>query len=311
MSLRLFRRAWRVVVDTLDVSALDLEFKILATTKAQPNRCALTIWNLSPDHRAQLQKRNRPNPDSNHLVGIPVQIEAGYVDETSVLFSGDLRELASHRDGSDWKTVLAGDDGGRAIREARINQTFAKGTPVGTVLSACCQALGVGLGNSANFTQAAQIAGIGSTLPHAMTLSGSAWKELQRLCRSIGLTVSIQRGNLQMQEKGKPLALGAIRLDSETGLLDSPEAAIDASVSLGNPQQFAPGVAQKSAHPPKPKDTRILKLRSLLIPGLVPGRQIDLRSQAIQGTYVITEIEYVGQTWAGNWHADMVVRLAA
>lgn len=309
MSQTLFRRDWRVQVDTLDVSAVDLEFKILRSTKAVPNKCTLTIWNLSPDHRAQLLKRNRPTPDPKNLVGIPVQIEAGYVGSTSVLFRGDLRELASLRDSTDFKTILTGDDGGRAFREARINMTFVKGTPVGTVLSAVCRAMGVGLGNSSDFTASANIAGIGSTLPHSMTLSGSASKELDRVIKSIGLTWSIQRGNLQLLQKGKPLALAAIRLSSDTGLLDSPEAAMDASVSLGNPQQFAAGAAVKHPKAHKPKDPTILKARSLLIPGLVPGRQIDLQSVSYQGTYTVSEAEYIGQTWGAAWHVDLVLRL--
>lgn len=311
MSLRLFRRAWRVQVDTLDVSALDVEFKIVASTKPVPHRCALTIWNASPDHRAQLVRRNRPNPDSRHLVGVPVQVEAGYVGETSVLFSGDLREVASMRDGPDWKTTLAGEDSGRAFREARINRTFAAGTPVGTVLSACASALGLGLGNVADFTAGAEIAGVGSTLPHAMTLSGPAAKELGRVVASLGLTWSAQRGVLQLMRKGKPLALGAIRLAPDTGLLDSPEAAIDASVSLGNAQQFAAGARGARPAAPKPRDPGILKLRCLLIPGLVPGRQILLESAAYRGSYMISEVEYVGQTWSTAWHAQLVVRLTS
>ncbi len=56
------------------------------------------------------------------------------------------------------------------------------------------------------------------------------------------------------------------------------------------------------------KAADILKVRAMLIPGLVPGRQIILDSARFKGAYMITECEYVGQTWSMNWHVEMVVR---
>jgi hypothetical protein len=308
MSTELFRRAWTVTVDTLDVSALDVEFKILKSLKPEPNKCVLTIWNLNEDHRAQLLKRNQPNPGAK-LVGIKAQIEAGYKDNTSVLFSGDLREVASSREGTDWKTTLSGDDGGRSYREGKIDKQFAKGTSIGDVLKACANAMGIGLGNVSDYQATAQIEGIGSTLPHTMALSGNASQQLDRVVKSMGLTWSIQNGALQLLNKGKPLNQSAIKLSPDTGLLDSPQSAIDSTVSLGNPQQFAPGAKQTVAKPPKPKAPGILKLKSLLIPGMVPGRKIDLQSAQFNGGYYLTECEYVGQSWSTDWFVNSVARI--
>lgn len=308
MNTNLFRRAWTVQVDNLDVSALDLEFKILSTIKAQPNKCVLTVWNLNRDHRAQMLKRNRPDTGKK-IVGIPIQIEAGYINNTSVIFSGDLLEVASQRDYTDWKTVFSGTDGGRSYREATIDTTFTAGTSVGSILGQICEAMGIGLGNSANFEAGAQIAGIGSNIPRTLTVSGNAAKALTRVTASIGLTWSIQKGALQLQQKGKPLNLGAIRIAPDTGLIGSPEASIDSSVELGNVQQFAPGAKPTVAHPPKPKDPTIIRLKTLLIPGLIPGRKITLESAAFNGGYMITEIEYVGQSWGNDWHCNIVARV--
>lgn len=309
MNTNLFGRAWKVQVDTLDVSALHIEFKILSTIKALPNKCVLTVWNLNQDHRAQILKRNQPLSTGQKIVGVPAQIEAGYIDNTSVLFSGDLREYGSQKDRTAWKSVLSGDDGGRAYREGRVNQTFTKGTPVGTALSQCCQALGIGLGNAASFAASAQINGLGATLPHTLTLSGNAAQGLTRLTASMGLTWSVQRGQLTLAKKGQPLNLEAILLTPSTGLIGSPEASIDASVSLGSAQQFAANAVNKVAKPPKPKDTSIIKLKSLLIPGLVAGRKITLQSEEFNGGYYITEIEYVGQSWGQDWHCNMIARV--
>lgn len=307
----LFPRAWKVQVDTLDVSALDIEFKILTSLKPEPNKCVLTLWNVNQDHRAQLLKRNRPNPASNKLVGISVQVEAGYVNNTSVLFGGDLRELASTRDDVNWKTTLSGDDGGRSYREARFANgglSFRKGAPIGGILQQCADALDIGLGNAADFETTAQIAGFGSTLPGPMVLDGPVAPNLTRVLASIGLTWSVQRGALQLRQKGKPLDMTAILLSPSTGLLGAPESTIDSSVSLGNPQQFAAGAALATKKT-KQNDPSIIKLKAMLIPGLVPGRKITLQSAAFNGGYYLTEVEYVGQSWSNTWECNCVARV--
>jgi hypothetical protein len=308
MSDTLFKREWKVQVDNLDVSNLHLEFKILRTLKKEPNKASLVLLNLSRDHIAQLQKRNNPNPGKK-LVGVPVQIEAGYEGNTSVLFSADLREVGSVKEDTNWKTTIAGDDGGRAYREGRINTQFTKGTAIADILRQCCNSMGIGLGNSSSFTANAQIAGIGSTLPHTLTASGNAADVLDRVIKSIGLTWSIQAGALQLLKKGTPLDQEAIKITPRTGLIGSPQASIDSTVSLGNPQQFAPGAKQKVAKQPVPKDPGIIKIKTLLIPGMVPGRKITLESEFYNGGYMITEVVYSGQSFGQDWYCDCVARL--
>jgi hypothetical protein len=142
-----------------------------------------------------------------------------------------------------------------------------------------------------------------------MVLSGNVASQLTRVVDSIGLTWSIQSGALQLLEKGKPLDLSAIKLTPKTGLIGSPEASIDSSVSLGSPQQFAVGAKKKVAKPPQPKDPSILRLRTLLIPGMIPGRKIELDSATFKGTYMLMETEAVGQSWSNDWGFNCVARI--
>lgn len=321
---QLFRRAWEVTIGglgsaagtqvplatpALDVSNLDIEFKILCSIKPVPNRCVLTIWNMTAGHRGDLLKRNNPSNDIKKIVGIPVQVAAGYVGAMPVLFRGDLREVASTREGTDWKTIISGDDGGRATREARINKQFSAGTPISTVVKQCADAMGVGLGNVTDHTNGAEFLGMGAKLPHTFTASGSAASVLASVLESAGLTWSIQQGALQVLRKGEAVSNEAVLLSPDTGLLDSPEAAIDATVSLGNAQLFAKDKKPKTPKTPQPKDPGIIKVKSLLRPGLYPGRKIVLQSAMYNAGYVITEVEYVGQTWSTTWEANMICRV--
>jgi hypothetical protein len=315
----LFRRDWKIQVGTLDVSALDFEFEVLRTIKPEPNKATLTLYNLNKDHRAQLLKRQnfsavdfltlQTQLVANAIKGVPVRIDAGYIDNVSAIFAGDLSEVGGARDVSDRKITISGQDGGRAAREGVISATFAKGTPLATVFQQCASAMGVGLGNVSNFTASASIPGIGTVLPAQMVLSGSAFDAMVRITKSMGLTFSIQAGALQVLAKGQPLNSAAIRISPETGLVGSPEASIDSTVSLGNPQQFAAGAKQKVAKPPKPKDPGILKLTTLMIPGLTPGRKIALESDQYSGGYVATECRYRGQSWSNTWNIETVARI--
>jgi hypothetical protein len=308
-----FPRDWRVRVQftdaqALDVSALDLEFKILRSLKPSPNRAVITLWNLNPDHRAALLRRNKPTPNGQP-VPINVQVEAGYKGRRTVLLSADLREVASRREGTDWKTLISMDDGGAAVRAARFPKggvQFTAGTPVGQVLRQACAALGVGLGNARNFEATAEVFGWGRAIPHTMTLTGSAFDGLKRVTDSIGVNFSIQGGVLQLLPKGQPLQTTAVLLSPDTGLLDSPEAAIDSTVSLG----FAKTATGKPStpNPPTPKNTSILKCKAMLIPGLVPGAVVKLDAASYKGLYEISEVEYVGQSWGKDWMAVMVLR---
>lgn len=310
----LFRRTYRVLVqytatEAVDVSGLDVEFKILRSLKPTPNRATIVVWNLSPDKRAALLKRNKPNGPNGADVPIFVQVEAGYQGNNTVLLSADMRQVASRREGTDWKTTLALDDGGAAVRAARMPNggvCFAQGTPISQVLFQTCKALGIGLGNAAQFSTTADIFGWNKVLPHQLTLKGPAFDCLKRIVASIGATFSIQGGVLQLLPKGKAWAQDAILLTPDTGLLGSPEAAMDSTVSLG----FAKEASGRPSTPstPSPKNPGILRCEAMLIPGLVPGRVVRLESDAYNDNYEISEVEYVGQSWGRDWKAVMVLR---
>ena len=310
----LFGRVWKVRVDDLDLSALDVEFRLLRSLKPEPNRAMITLWNLNQEHRAYILKRYQPGGPNTKTVPVNAQIEAGYQGQTSVLFSGDLREVVQHRDNTDWKTILTMDDGGAAVRESRFpngGMKFAKGTPVGQVLKQACTYLGIGLGNAAQFEATAEITGASQqNLPHGMTLSGNVYKELNRVCQSVGLNCSIQAGVLQILPKGKALGTldTAIVLSADTVLIDSPEAAVDSTISLGF-AKTAKGTPATTPPVQHIKNTAIIKAKALLIPGLVPGRMVLLDSVAFpKQPYVISQVEYNGQSFGNDWYATMVLR---
>lgn len=267
-------------VDEGGVYGLDIEFEVTKTTKSTPNKCELKIFNLTPDHRAELnQPRRVSNPRS-------LIIQAGYKEDDFLIFAGDIIECETSREGDDYVTIFTAGDGHRARRTARVNQPVAGGTSPQELIRQAALSVGTGLG----FTEG-QVTGLvnrvipastaflgGSTqVQTATVLSGNAMSELERVCRSTGYEVSIQDGALQFVRTGETTNRNAILLSSNTGVIEAP-------------------IRKRSG---------IVQARTLIIPDLLPGRLVQFDGYEVQGLYRVETAKYIGQTDGADWDIDL------
>lgn len=287
-----FGKKWRVTIDTIATDAHDLTFEVVKTVKRAPNRCSLSIYNLTGEQREHLEslsvykhKKKKGSGSKGKSRGprghIPVSIEAGYQDEgTSLLFRGDLRVAMSERQGPDIVTTIEGEDGGRSMLESRVSRSFPPGTPVAAVVRACVEALGLGAGNSASLAYTTRS---GGTFPAGTTLQGQAHEELTGVLRSCGMSWSVQNGAVQILQAGQPLAISAVRLSADTGLVETPT--VD--------------------------PYGIVHAKALLVPGLFPGGRVQLEPNpetvSARGLFQITAVRYRGDT-KGEWVAELECR---
>ena len=270
--MKLFRRAWRVQVGSLDASTLACKFKVQRTlAMGRAGHAEIVIYGLSPEHRREIISAPRRRTF--------VELHAGYQDGQSLLFRGDLRKAVQARDGTEWSVTVTAGDGEHAIRNARVSRSFAAGTTLATVVRAIADAMGVGIGNAAEAFRGAGLGAVGDTFPEGTLAHGLAATELTRLCDSARLTWSVQDGNLQVLPLGGSLAREAIRLSADSGLLDAPEIV----------------------------NRRTVNVKTLLIPGIVPGQQVVLDSAVISGVWRISEAEYTGDTHGADWGASLVM----
>jgi hypothetical protein len=282
----LFLRTCRLVVGTLDVSNFHIHFKIDKTLKPEPNKALVEIWNLSPEHQAQLSElapgkkvAKKKGKTSAALLGkIPVRLDAGYIGPgNDLLFLGDLRTVDTEVNGPDWVTSLTSGDGERAFRTARINKSFSPGVPVSKALEALVSALGVGRGNLSRVLSQLQLQGAARALVGGAVFSGPVARELTNFCRAADLEWSIQDGALQFVDLNTALADKAIVLTPETGLVGSPS--VDAA--------------------------GVMACKSLIMPGLRPGRIAVLKSREIKGQFRIESVSYDGDNYEGDWLAEV------
>jgi len=291
-----FQRAYRLTVGTVEIDALrgvglnslHIAFSVERDIKRHPNNAEIAIWNLSSTSRAALAK----------LTNVPVRLEAGYVDDVGVIFQGDLRSARSRREGTDIITRVAGGDGEVKIRTARINRTFAKGTPIGTVIRDLGQALGVGEGNLRQFT-GATLANGSKTLSRSLTIRGSVFDELEHVTRSCGLEWSVQDSALQIRDAGAPVG-------DRQGPLLRPDSGLIGDLELETVTKVtkdAKGFTEKAGF--ALGETRVSG-RALLRQDLIPGVPFRVETEAFRGNLVCTATVHAGDShstdqWCVDW----------
>lgn len=257
----------------LRFEGLDIEFGVVKNLRREPNTAEVTIFNLSPSSRQSLETAEDQR----------IRLEVGYAADVHTIFEGDLRQASSKPDGVDMVTKIEGGDGERSFRRARTNRSFGEGTSVRSVIEDVARGMGFGVGNLEQQTQGAGFEGLGNVYAEGTVVSGSSRETLTGLTRSIGLEWSVQDGNLQLLPFRVALQQTAVLLTPQTGMVGSPSIDSDG----------------------------VMTVRSLIVPGIFPGRKVDVRSEFVTGIYRITKATFSGSTFGTEWYVDAEGRTVA
>lgn len=246
---------------------LDVKFAVKKNLKPEPNTCDLQIWNLNPDHRNALSQVDTA----------PVMIEAGYASGTSIIFLGDLRTGGNAKTSTDWITTISSGGSEKKHRKKRVNISVKRQSTADSVLKQVAAALGVGEGNISKAVSQLKVGNIGNMFSEGTVISGNAAREMYNICRSVGLTYSVQDGKLQLLPLKTALDGEALNITSNTGMIGSPT------------------VDNKG----------LVKVRILIQPDVFPGRKLVLDSFRIEGQYRIETTHHVGDTAGKDWYIDI------
>ena len=297
-----FQRAYRLTVGTVEIdaragvglNALRMAFSVERDVKRHPNNCEIEVYNLTRSHQAALAK----------LSSVRVRLEAGYLDETGVIFDGDLRSARTRHGATEHITRVSGGDGETQCRAARINKTFPAGTPIGTVLRELGKALGVGPGNLKDFAGATLSNG-SKTLSRSLTVRGAVFDELEHITRSCGLRWSVQDSALQIREVGLPVGdrqgpllrpdsglIGEVELETVVADSESVKGLVKNTKKLKG-EGFAAGSVKVTG-------------QCLLRADLIPGTSFRVESEAFTGNLVCTATVHRGDShstdsWGIEW----------
>jgi len=263
----------------LDLSALDVEFRVKKTLKPKPNTAHIKVWGLSRISRQYLQTTKK----------LTVRLAAGYAGENELLFLGETRSSYTQwGEKGDITTVIETGDSEKDMTAAGLSLTFGAQTTISQALKAVAASLPNQAPMSAvdKFMQPSEVEKLVDAFfgKHVFHPAGGAidrqtTRYLSDLCRSAGLEWSIQNGTIIILEKDKPLAGKEIVIGPDSGMIGSP------SVDRHG----------------------LLDVKSLIVPGLHPGAKIYVDAQGVKGNYRVESAEYLGNSSpsAKDWYVKM------
>lgn len=130
-----FLRNYFLAVETVDGDILriqppfTMEFNIFRNTYSSMNAGTIRLYNLSPLNRSKM--RQDPVPViANRLV----KLDAGYGDNLPTIFSGQLTQCWSVREGVNFITELSAFDAREAFTGAKTNLAVPANTPQSSIL---------------------------------------------------------------------------------------------------------------------------------------------------------------------------------
>ena len=238
----LFDRRYRLRLNNEAITELHVAFKVERTLKREPNTAEITVWNLSPDSRALIEEQNTAS----------VTLAAGYRDRISLIFAGDLRDVNTVREGPSTRTTIQSGDGEKQNRNARVSRSYAPKTTIKRVIQDLVKQMGLGLGNLSALGKV-EFPRAGAIYPTGTVVEGNVADELDNILRSAGLEYSIQDGNIQIVTRNKALADEAVVLSPDSGLVGTASVGSDG----------------------------ILHCKTLMIPDVIPGRKLVVKSQTV------------------------------
>lgn len=257
----------QTVPDAAVITGLRISFRVEKSLKPEPQKATVVVYNLSSDSRAKLQGK-----------GLRVVLEAGYPDSLAVIYSGHSRVTDHPRQGVNWLSKFECGTAERAIKFARMSESFKPGAAVGDVVKKTVAALVADPGNALEKAN-----GLAASFSSGYAAHGYAADELTRLLEPHGYTWSIQDGRMQLLGPGETLPESPVDLSPSTGLIGSPE--LGSPVTKGGPN--------------------LVKMRSLLQPQFAPGKRVLLNSSGRSGVHKIISLAHVGDTDGGDWFTDL------
>lgn len=118
-----------------------IEFDITRNTLTSANVCQIRIYNLAENTRNKI--RHNSSDYGNYK---SILLKAGYGNNLSTIFTGNISQAWSTREGVNYITQIECFDGGFAFVNGQINLQFPAGTPQKTVIASIA---GQGLPNVA------------------------------------------------------------------------------------------------------------------------------------------------------------------
>lgn len=269
----------------LEISNLRIIFKVNKNSETTANTAVISIYNLSNDTRNKLNK-----------VYDTVILKAGYADGDGpkLLFSGNISQSYTKRQGSNLVTTINCGDGLKALVETKFNRGYSAGTSSWDILDDILKSFNLPEKITNRLKNIARKKG--NKFANAFSAAGSAKEAMNKIIASLDLEWSIQNGAIKIIEPGDVDDSPIVYLTSGTGLIGLP-------VRLYNLKR------RKNVNGGEDVQLSGWQLEALLFPEIEPGGRVRVEEErsGIGGEFRVEEIEQRGDNFGNNWNSFITV----
>lgn len=185
---------------TINSSTLDLEFTVPFDDDMEPNEAEIIIYNLSETTVNRLKVKSG------------ISIEAGYKNDTGIIFKGYINKVSTRYDGADKITTLKCLDD--ITKKSVENLTFAKNTKASYILKSLIDKTGLPV---AAFKMRRD-----HTYTNEQTVDGDLMGNIKKYAQVCGVSVYVNKGKVYARhiKEGENISF---TVQSATGMVGSPE----------------------------------------------------------------------------------------
>lgn len=280
-----FRNASLVIglgATQIDLTGLRIRFEVLKnqlTSKLQ-NACKVEIFNLKESTREKIQER-----------GTQVELLVGYGNELRSLFCGQLRRAFSTHENTEWITTVYANEEWQTIQNSIVRKEWAAGVPVSKVL----EDLAATFGPAADGFLIQDVGAL-PTILTPLSLTGSSSNSMDVLAETYGFSWGWVDSRLEIVGSVPNFPDRAVEISAATGM-------------IGSPIVTDLGIEVVTLLNPALKVHRKIKIKSVgagVKVGLIETRETVPTLHP--GTYIIGEIESVGDTHGNDWLSKVKTR---
>ena len=185
-----------------------IEFDITRSTLSSANVCQIRIYNLSLENRNQIRVNAIDYTDFKSI-----ELRAGYGDNLPVIFTGNITQAWSVREGVDFITQIECYDGGFAFVNGVTDAQFPAGTPFKAVVGA--------LAGSLPETKLGTIGNYPGVLTRENSYTGNTMKVLTEITGG-GVFIDNGKVNALLDNEYIATVADGLVISSASGLLGTP-----------------------------------------------------------------------------------------
>lgn len=185
---------------TISSKELDIEFTIPFDDDMEANEAEIIVYNLSENTINNLKNKSE------------ISIEAGYKNDTGVIFKGSISKVSTRYEGADKITIIKCLDD--ASKKSVENLSFAKNTKASCILKTLVDKTGIPI---AVFKMRRD-----HTYENEQTVDGDLMENIKKYAAVCGVSVYVNKGRIYARhiKEGDDISF---TVQADTGMIGSPE----------------------------------------------------------------------------------------